>query len=101
MPEDQPRLIVVSHATILDAYLEALLEAMQATSAADQLALDLGTLRLAYGPAYRVSVLRGVWVAQRRDDSRVLRAPTSAHLLADLRTDYATRPVPREFHRDD
>jgi hypothetical protein len=55
----------------------------------------LAALQYHWGAAYVVSVLHGVWFAQRTDTGRVLRATDPESLLTAIRGDYDSNPVPR------
>jgi len=48
------------------------------------------------GGAYDVNMRRGRYEAVRRDDGSLLRADNAPALLAEIRADYAARPVPRD-----
>lgn len=56
----------------------------------------LAELKWHWGSAYAVSHPQpDVWLAQRRNDRRVLKAETPGELLDLIRQDYAADPVPR------
>ena len=57
----------------------------------------LGDLRHHYGGAYRISHIEQAhtWVAERRDDTGILRACDPEALRELIRADSAARPVPR------
>jgi len=58
---------------------------------------DLAYLRWHYCGAYVVNhPAPDVWIAQRTNDRRVLRAETPDGLLMLMRQDYAENPVPRQ-----
>jgi len=64
---------------------------------AEHLADDLADLRW-HWPCYRHSHPQpDVWVAQRKDTRKTLRAETPHDLLLLIREDYARKPVPRGF----
>jgi hypothetical protein len=56
---------------------------------------ELAELHHHWGSAYRITWQAGQFVAERRDDGASVRKATAADLLAELRLDYAVRPVPR------
>ena len=56
----------------------------------------LGDLQHHWGSAYLITYPEpGIWVAQRRDTLRTLRADGSEELRRLIREDYFSRPVPR------
>lgn len=58
--------------------------------------LETGNLRFHWGSAYIITRPGpDIWLAQRRDDYRTLRAADPDTLLSLIRDDYARRPVPR------
>ncbi len=61
---------------------------------ASQRGRDLAELRKHWGAAYWLSGQAGQFVAERRDNGARVRKATAAELLAELRLDYAARPVP-------
>jgi hypothetical protein len=58
--------------------------------------VSLGYLQHAYGAAYDIRMRRGQLEARRRDDGSMVRADTADAMLAELREDYAARPVSRD-----
>jgi hypothetical protein len=57
---------------------------------------DLDDLQWHWGGAYVIGhTAADLWLAQRRDDRKVLRATNPAELLELIRADYAERPVTR------
>ena len=57
---------------------------------------DLDDLRWHWGGAYVIGHMGpDLWLAQRRDDRKVLRADNPENLLEVIRADYAKRPVNR------
>jgi len=59
---------------------------------------DLDDLIWHWGDAYVIGHLGpDLWLAQRRDDRKVLRADDPVKLLELIRADYAERPVSRRL----
>lgn len=58
--------------------------------------IDLAYLRHHWAGAYKITREGGQYVARRRDDGSLVRTNTAEALLAEIRDDYKTRPVPRE-----
>jgi hypothetical protein len=57
---------------------------------------DLDDLRWHWGGAYVIGHMAAdLWLAQRRDDRKVLRATAPSELLELIRADYAEHPVNR------
>jgi hypothetical protein len=56
----------------------------------------LGDLQHHWGSAYAIACPEpGIWLAQRRDTDRTLRAGDAEELRMAIRADYESRPVPR------
>jgi hypothetical protein len=55
----------------------------------------LNDLKHHWGSAYLIEFLGGRFVAQRRDSRESFSDPTPDGLLAKIRQDYQSRPVPR------
>ena len=60
------------------------------------IAVTLAYLIHHYGGAYDINMRNGRFEARRRDDGSLVRTDTAAEMLAELRADYAARPVPRD-----
>jgi len=57
---------------------------------------SLAELKHHWGGAYLIEVLGGRYVAQRRDSRETISADSADGLLAAIRADYASKPVPRD-----
>lgn len=55
----------------------------------------LGDLRWHWGGAYLITGIIGAWLAERRDDGRVLTADDPEKLRQAIIRDYTAKPVPR------
>jgi hypothetical protein len=58
---------------------------------------DVANLRHHWGDAYEISYRAGQFCAERRDDHSAVRADSADALLAAIREDYLSRPVPRDI----
>ncbi len=59
---------------------------------------DLDDLRWHWGDAYNIGHLGpDLWLAQRRDNRKMIRADDPVNLLELIRADYAERPVSRRL----
>jgi hypothetical protein len=56
----------------------------------------LADLRHHWGEAYQIDYRHGMFQAVRRDDGSMIRRDDPGDLLAEIRADYAIRPVPRD-----